>query len=34
MVQERRSYPVYVRGELSDPPARGWWLLKWLLAIL
>jgi hypothetical protein len=26
-------YPVSVRGELSVPPARGWWLLKWLLAI-
>jgi hypothetical protein len=26
-------YPVSVRGELSVPPARGWWLIKWLLAI-
>jgi hypothetical protein len=26
-------YPVSIRGELSVPPARGWWLIKWLLAI-
>jgi hypothetical protein len=26
-------YSVSVRGELSVPPARGWWLIKWLLAI-
>jgi len=33
MVQEQASYPVTVRGELTKPPARGWWLLKWLLGI-
>jgi hypothetical protein len=33
MLQEQRSYPVSIRGELTEPPARGWWLLKWLLAI-
>ncbi len=33
MAKEKTSYPVSVRGELSAPPARGWWLLKWLLAI-
>jgi len=27
------SYPVLVKGELTLPPARGWWLIKWLLAI-
>ncbi|MEE9399778.1 MAG: DUF4389 domain-containing protein [Dehalococcoidales bacterium] len=26
-------YPVTVKGELTHPPGRGWWLLKWLLAI-
>lgn len=26
-------YPVTLTGELTVPPARGWWLLKWLLAI-
>lgn len=28
-----KVYPVSVKGELSVPPARGWWLIKWLLAI-
>ena len=32
-MQEQASYPVNVRGELTTPPARGWWLIKWLLAI-
>jgi hypothetical protein len=26
-------YPVNIRGDLSAPPERGWWLIKWLLAI-
>lgn len=33
MTQEKKSYPVSVRGELTVPPGRGWWLIKWLLAI-
>ena len=28
-----QTYPVTITGELSMPPARGWWLIKWLLAI-
>ena len=27
------DYPINLRGELTLPPANGWWLLKWLLAI-
>jgi hypothetical protein len=33
MSREQVSYPVTVRGELTKPPAQGWWLLKWLLGI-
>ncbi len=33
MNEENKAYPVTLRGELTIPPARGWWLLKWLLAI-
>jgi len=33
MSQETLSYPVSIRGEFTDPPSRGWWLLKWLTAL-
>ncbi len=33
MAQEKETYPVSIRGELTKPPAGGWWLLKWLLGI-
>ncbi len=32
-MSEQVAYPVSIRGELTQPPAGGWWLLKWLLAI-
>jgi hypothetical protein len=33
METKNQAYPVNLRGELTIPPARGWWLIKWLLAI-
>ncbi len=27
------SYPVHLRGDLSDPPGRWLWLIKWLLLL-
>jgi len=33
MSQEQASYPLSIRGELTEPPGRWWWLLKWLLAL-
>ncbi len=32
-MSEQVAYPVSIRGELTEPPGRGWWLLKWLLAL-
>ncbi len=33
MEMKNQTYPVSLKGELTKPPARGWWLIKWLLAI-
>ncbi len=33
MSEEKISYPVSIIGELTEPPGRGWWLIKWLLAL-
>lgn len=33
MNAENQAYPITLRGELTIPPSRGWWLLKWLLGI-
>src|SRR4030042_1584736 len=33
MNTESKAYPVNLKGDLSVPPERGWWLLKWLLGI-
>ncbi len=33
MSQEQKTYPVSVRGELTEPPGNALWLLKWLLII-
>ena len=33
MSQQQGVYPVSITGELTVPPARGWWLIKWLLGI-
>ncbi|MBN1176574.1 MAG: DUF4389 domain-containing protein [Dehalococcoidales bacterium] len=33
MNAENQAYPLTLKGELTIPPSRGWWLLKWLLGI-
>lgn len=33
MSEKKASYPVSITGELTEPPGRGWWLIKWLLAL-
>jgi len=32
-MSEQGAYPVSIKGELTIPPSRGWWLLKWLLGL-
>ena len=32
-MSQQNAYPVTLKGELTEPPGRGWWLLKWLLGI-
>ena len=33
MNMESSEYPVTIRGDLTDPPGSGLWLIKWLLAL-
>jgi hypothetical protein len=28
-----KSFPLVLKGDLSEPPGPGWWLLKWLMII-
>ncbi len=30
---QQDAYPLTLKGELTDPPNSGLWLIKWLLAI-
>ncbi len=31
--EKNKTSSIHLRGELSKPPSRGLWLLKWLLAV-
>ncbi len=32
-MSDQKAFPVTIKGELTEPPGRGWWLIKWLLGI-
>jgi len=33
MADQEKSYPLSLKGELSEPPSKALWLVKWLLII-
>ena len=33
MAETKQTYPVHLKGELTDTPTRALWLVKWLLIV-